>query len=98
MAKQNANEIAQQITAYIDNSGAARSRWYVGIASDIKQRLFSDHNVGTQNWIWREAFSADDARAIEKYFHQLGCQGGPGGGDESTRFVYAYLITATTKE
>jgi len=37
--------IKVDIKAYIQNNGGAYSDWYVGIASDPKERLFTDHNV-----------------------------------------------------
>ena len=35
--------------------------------------------------------SNTDARNVEDKLHELGCDGGPGGGDASTVWVYAYL-------
>jgi len=49
-------------------------------------------------WIFKDCGSDLIARQVEKYFHLRGCQGGPGGGDRDTRFVYAYKITRTTVE
>ncbi len=101
MAKQLKSEIIKGIDDHINKEGSGYSRWYVGIAADPKQRLFSDHNVSKENawWIYREAFTDDDAREVEKFFlEQKGTQGGPGGGDKDTRFVYAYRITNTTRE
>ena len=76
------------------------SEWYVGIASDARKRLFTDHNVSEENgqWIYRQATSEDEARDAEAQLLELGCKGGAGGGDENTDFVYAYKITATTRE
>ncbi|HRX63486.1 MAG TPA: hypothetical protein P5060_00050 [Candidatus Absconditabacterales bacterium] len=76
--------------------------WYVGIASNPEERLFQQHNVDRQNgnWCCTEAlFTTDDARAVEKYFiDQHGTKGGTGGGDHTTKFVYAYFITSNTVE
>ncbi len=95
----NSNEvICSDISAHINQQGGARSSWYVGIASDVQQRLFGDHRVPKQGhwYIYREALSSHHARAIEKAFLDWGCDGGPGGGGSDTTYVYAYLKTAIT--
>jgi len=94
------NRIVAEIKAYIDENGGIYRQWYVGIATDPKDRLFNDHNVRQNGdaWIHRDAGSASVAREIENYFlEQLGTDGGPGGGDDSTRYVYAYKKVAHTK-
>jgi hypothetical protein len=93
--------VANDIVAYVSSGGQPWSRWYVGIASDPRRRLFVDHNVLEQGglWIYRDAWTEEGARTVEKFFHETyGAQGDTGGGDSSTRFVYAYLVTNTTKE
>ena len=91
--------IITDINAYMKNSGgAADSTWYVGIAADPEARLFSDHSVVKHGaWIYRTADSAAIAREIEKEYLDAGTDGGTGGGDASTRAVYAYKKTATTR-
>ncbi len=94
-------EIINEIDNHIKKEGSSYRNWYVGIASDPEKRLFSDHNVSKQNswWIYMEAFTDDDARSVENFFlEQRGTQGGPGGGDEKSHFVYAYRITVNTHE
>ncbi len=92
--------IVAEIYSYLRRHGGACSSWYCGIAADPRRRLFIDHNVSEQHgaWIYQDAGSALNARTVEKQFHELGCRGSGGGGDESTRFVYAYRIDATTRE
>lgn len=99
MATKDDDTICSEISAHINKQGGQRSSWYVGIAADIKQRLHGDHRVPeNDHWfIWRETFSANDARAVEKALIEWGCAGGPGGGDSNTRFVYAYLKTPVTE-
>jgi len=97
MAK-NKQEIISDVKKYISNNS---SSWYIGIASDPKQRLFVDHNVDKKNghWIFREAKSSTEARDIEIYLiDNLRTKGDSGGGDNTTKYVYAYFITSTTKE
>ena len=83
------------INAHMQRAGVANSRWYVGITKDIQGRLFEAHRV--TNWyIYRQAITHVEARAIETAYHDAGCKGGPGGGDDSAVFVYAYIITEET--
>jgi len=55
-----------------------------------------NENSGT--WAYEKADSAAIARKVEKAYHDAGYQGGPGGGDNSTVYVYAYVITSSTAE
>lgn len=90
--------IVSEFNAHIRKQGGNFENWYVGITQDIEQRLFGDHKVPRKDhwFIHREAFTSDDARAVEKAFLEWGCDGGTGGGDEDTCFVYAYLKTSVT--
>ncbi len=89
-------KIVQDFKEYIN--GGSYNSWYIGITSDINQRLFIDHNVlekgGT--WIHASADSNDIARSVEKYFLDLGCDGGTGGGDNTSETVYAYKKNSNT--
>ena len=91
--------ILYEINVHI-NKSLPYSSWYVGIAKDVQDRLFNDHNVSQTNayWIYRECENDIVARDIEKCFLRLGCKGGDGGGNQESRFVYAYKITSTTIE
>jgi hypothetical protein len=92
--------VIAEILEYIKRGGGAASDWYVGIAAGARDRLFNDHKVSEQqgSWIYRGCDSTDAARAVEEHFLNLGCRGGPGGGDDDTTFVYAYRITSYTVE
>ena len=86
-----------EIVAHIKQEGSAYSLWYAGITSDWKDRLFDDHNVSRNGWYAVRRCSTDDrARSVEQALLDIGCDGGPGGGDDSSVFVYAYRITSTT--
>lgn len=94
-------QIIADIDGYIENNGAYFGNWYVGIAASPRDRLFDDHNVREKGdaWIFREATSSTVAREVETYFINVkGMQGGPGGGDVNSRFVYAYKIKSHTRE
>lgn len=90
-------QTVREIDEYIVQRGGNYREWYVGIASNPRDRLFSDHNVNvnTDAWIYRDAGSSYLARQVESYFLSAGCQGG-GGGDLKTRYVYAYKINRNT--
>lgn len=90
MANDNSTIIGE-IVNFIGKNGGSPSSWYVGVASDPKKRL-GEHGVReTDTWIYREAESASSARAIETFFlERIKTDGGTGGGDASSRFVYAY--------
>ena len=56
------NKIINDILTYVGNQ--KKSDWYVGIATDIEERLFSNHNVaknGSAGWIFRTAVSEQNA-------------------------------------
>jgi hypothetical protein len=96
-----ATQIIADIDAYMRaRPWAKNSDWYVGIAADARARLFNDHAVNekTGSWIYRQADSNAIARQVEKAYHDSGHDGGPGGGDRSTVYVYAYVKTSSTKE
>lgn len=96
-----ANPIVIEIKAYIMKCGGGWGQWYVGIAADARDRLFSDHRVREDGdaWIRRTADTHQEARQIEDYFvNTLSTRGGTGGGNATTRSVYAYRIAAHTKQ
>ena len=96
MAK-SAQQIYNEIVAFMKEQGREYSSWYCGIASDPKDRLFREHNVSKENgWVHHQCNNDTDARAVEEALLKLGCDGGRGGGDETTIHVYAYIKKART--
>ena len=96
-----ANQIVADIKAHITSRGGTFDQWYVGIAADARDRLFSDHQVREKGdaWILRPAGTHQAARQIENHFvKRLGTRGGTGGGSTATRSVYAYKIAPHTVE
>jgi hypothetical protein len=93
-----AQQAYNEIKAYIDKADKPYRDWYVGIASDPRKRLFLEHNVSEKSdlWIFRRCTTAQAARNVEEALLKLGCDGGIGGGDESTTSVYAYLKSSNT--
>jgi hypothetical protein len=88
------------IDAYMKKYGGIYSAWYIGIAADPRQRLFTDHSVSEKGDAWLHTDCGNDAsaRKVELAFLNAGCKGGDGGGSRDTRYVYAYKITALTRE
>lgn len=88
------------VLAHMQKCGGAFAAWYCGIASDPRDCLFNRHGVNELQgtWIFRDCGTDTAARAVEQYFHSLGCKGDSGGGGPGTRFLYAYVITSTTRE
>ena len=92
--------LSGEIDTYIQRSGVRNSGWYVGITSDVEERLFGYHQVPRQNswWIYRRCPNATEARELEAAYHRAGCKGAGGGGDNDAVYIYAYVITSTTVE
>lgn len=92
MAKQR-SEIIAAIDTYMQRFQYKNSDWYVGVATDPRKRLFNDHNVDEKNgiWIYEQATSDAVARAVEQAYLDAGHDGGAGGGDQSSVYVYAYV-------
>ena len=102
MAKLTKDQIIAGIKEHVQKSGAKKwNEWYVGISKDARDRLFNGHCVPEKDywWIFKQAISSGDARAIEDYFiNTLGATGGTGGGDDTADYVYAYKIGPNTQE
>jgi hypothetical protein len=83
----------------VDNGGHMGD-WYVGITDNIERRLFQEHQVDPKSGVfdYAESKSALVARGVEKFFvDTVKMDGEPGGGDASSRIVYIYRKTPTTK-
>ena len=76
--------------------------WYVGITANPEVRLFNDHSVNEDDkndWIWKQAEDNQVAREVERHLiEKRGTQGGPGGGDDRSLFVYAYRMSSHTNQ
>ena len=95
------NEIITAINEHLGNS--LKQHWkdfYVGITDNVDERLFGFHKVPEEGYwfITCPADSEDIARDVEKHFLTKGMDGGTGGGDEDTTFVYCYEIGPNTRE
>jgi len=94
-------QVYDEVSKYIvsNTSGSSYNQWYVGIASNPRARLFEDHAVDESKdyWIYINTGNDSDARNIEgALIKNLRTQGDVGGGDNFTKFVYAYLTNNHT--
>lgn len=98
MEAKGTKQVYDEIIAHIEANGGEYSNWYCGITSDWASRLFDDHQVPLRvhPYMTRQCYNDDDARAVEGALLKLGCDGAPGGGDETSVYVYAYLKGAMT--
>lgn len=99
--QQQENQILSDIVQYIKQSNTPYKDWYIGITENIQIRLFVEHavNKNTDYWIYRKCSSADEARRIEKYIiMNYQADGGLGGGNDNSKFVYVYKKERHTKE
>ena len=89
----NKNEIIEKISEHIKTRGGFPHDWYVGISQNPERRLPVNHKVDMEKdkWIYIPTNSDQEAREIEDYFvKRIGTDGGPGGGDDGAKMVYAY--------
>jgi hypothetical protein len=94
-------EAFDAVNSFILKNGGRYSEWYVGIASDPRDRLFNKHYIKetTDLWIYCPCEKSVDARNVERHFvEKLGALGGQGGGDYNTIYVYAYKTASHTLE
>lgn len=93
-------KIIQDIDNYIGLlSRSQYGDYYIGITNDVERRLFTEHCVDKKNgrWIYCTADSDSIAREVEQHYLDKGMDGGPGGGDNTTKYVYCYKKTSATQ-
>lgn len=69
--------------------------WYAGITNDWERRREEHESDDEEETILHskvvECNTTEDARCVEKRLvDKLGCQGGSGGGNDHTKFVYVF--------
>ena len=85
-------DIISDIFKFILANGALADHIYVGVTKDQDGTKERHHLTNEIPQIWREAESYAEAHYIESYFiRKIGTRGHEGGGDEESRWVYAYL-------
>ena len=86
--------VIAEFEQFMGKHGQYYREFYVGIANDPNDRLVNGHGVTNDipNLYWTTPFPTQTVRAIEKLFLDKGAKGGPGGGDDTTRYIYVYKI------
>lgn len=90
----------EKVRGYIEANGGEFGRWFVGVAADPKDRLACEHSFNHQTGraIVVGTLSMREALAAESALRKgHGCCGWKELPDEAARFVYAFLMTATTR-
>jgi len=84
-------EVINAIRRHMDRFGSNPNTWYVGIAENIRKKLFEDHQVSEQNgkWIYRALESNADAMEIKKHLVALGLKG-DNNDDENGNIIFAF--------
>ena len=87
-------DAAMRLIEFAQSTNTPLAGWYAGIADDPKRRLFSEHDISeyADTYIAIPTTSVDVARQAERALLQTGMDGGPGGGDAATTWVYAFLM------
>ncbi len=84
-----------KIVGFMKSHGGQRTDWYVGVTSDMPRRALEHKLSGPVFQV--NLFDADTARAVERHFiEQQHTDGAPGGGDERSMIVYAFMKTPDT--
>lgn len=98
MSKFNQKQLVDNVKLFVKNnfSDCKNGDFYVGITDNPMRRL-GEHRSTTLN-LYTEAIDIADARQAEKELLKLGFKGGSRGGDDSSVFLYVYLITSETEE
>ena len=93
-----AQEAYNQIDDYISGQGGTRRRWYSGVTSDWKNRLFVEHKVPPDHhwYIACKCASEKEARAVQVALVGSGCDGGSEELNSEGVYAYAYLKSSET--
>jgi hypothetical protein len=86
-------QIVAEIKAAVNRWGFLYNKFYVGISAYPYTRLSEGHAVVFGRDLWRiwDCGTEVVARAVEKSLLALGFDGGTGGGDQDSKYVYVYL-------
>lgn len=90
-----------EMLGYIKEFDPDFGAWYVGIASDPKQKLQTDHGVDLEKdiWLYKQAVSFTACKTVQRYFlDKLKTDGDlVSTGNEDTDCVYLYKKSERTK-
>ena len=76
----NNEPIIQEFDQFILRFGGIYRNFYVGITDKPMHRINDEHEIGLAiPYVLKEAGDFEAAKMIERYFIDLGCDGGSGG-------------------
>ena len=94
-------QIKFEILAYIKEFDSRFDAWYVGITSDPKRALQSEHGVDldTDIWLYKQAASFSACKTVQKYFiEKLNTEGNlVPEGDRDMDCIYLYRRSQRTR-
>lgn len=94
-------QIKYEILAYIKEFGGNFQEWYIGIAENPKQEMFTRHGVNQSDdiWLYKQALTFTACKTVQQYFvNTLKVDGQLlEKGDENTDCVYLYKKSSRTK-
>ena len=93
-----AAEIIKDIESYIARIGGNEFSWYIGIASNVGQALFTQHSVNRVNgaWTYREINDGESFKGFIESLRAAGYDVAPGINEQPGNFVYVFLKTEDT--
>lgn len=92
-------EIIRDIDAHLQKSDKEYySDFYIGVTSDVKERLHNGHGVPEKgHWFITRGSTDQVCRDVERYYLDKGMKGDQGGG-HNVNCVYCYEIGPNTRE
>lgn len=68
--------------------------WYVGLASNIRKKLFEEHKISEENgrWIYQTLANKEIAKEIKQHFVSLGLKSEDSNDDQSGNIIFIYKI------
>lgn len=85
------------ILAHMNRLGGNPDRWNIGIASNIRKKLFEDLKISEENgkWIYSTLESNLAANEVKKHFVSLGLNANPSDDDNVGDVIFAYQKSIT---
>ncbi|MEA2563504.1 MAG: hypothetical protein QOH06_5008 [Acidobacteriota bacterium] len=92
--------VAEQMENFIEDWGGDYWNWCCGVALDLEDRLFMDHLVDRRIGLYVHGDAGSDvaAKQVIEFLAAKGCMPTAKQEESGSRLVYAYRITATTRQ
>jgi hypothetical protein len=85
-------QIINTLDEFIRKNSFTYHDWYVGLAVNVEENLFNEHqlNPETDVWIFKEIPDEKEGVRIREYFLNMGCVSGISDMTDRARYVYLY--------